>query len=900
MGSSTLARVKAYVIVTGLERSLAENIVRNFDLDRLDFLTEDEQSKGLQRLREDQADASIELADPGVEDLLPYLDIGDLVNLLNRHARDARNILPEHITAATKLISKFEALTIRKRVMHSVRPLEVDDFPKLMKLASEIRKAAPSLAWAPLAINLRRLSRESSLLDISIPSFWTEEAPIIHNLPAAEFDDTGFIGRTKERKELRKLIEADYRVITVVGGAGIGKTALSLRVCNDLLEDAKPIFERIVWVTLKTRYLTAEGVREVNEAIDSLGALIDSILKSLHVTTQATWDTVLSQLKASRILLVIDNLETLGEEARELALNIPTNSKVLFTSRVGLGEIEIRYPLERFAPKDALALFRSLVTIHNCSPLKPLSQETTNRYASILDYNPLLIKWFVLAVSKGADAGVLLSKESLAEPLSFFYDKVYEKLDKPTRQILSVLLASRRGLTRTQLQDLVAMQPVAFAQAIQDLVRTSMVQRASAPDGLVVFQISQLVYEYLSQKYPPDDPTVRMVRERIRAWQTEQEKSVVQTARYRYGPLSLHVDKADERIAAQHLVRALKAISVKDIETANAALVIAEQLTPTWWEVYRVKARLFEAQNKPIYEVEETFEHSIRLNDNDVSRYYYATYLMKQNEYERALEQIEKGAAHDEALPMTFRSLKGLTLMRMGRIPEAIIELEKVWANRSRSLPANVGLAQGTQLAEAHRRQAEEMLSLGNHREVIDSSVKAARTVAEAIRDYGHDRILVETAVNILGPIARHVDQVSIDGQTLREIAQKWDASAKFRKYAVEFGRTVRHFQKNPDLGKLFPSISSELLSLGFVKQYTGQQYMGKIHFVASQSLYGFINCNDLGSVHFARTSLVDQSMWPALKAGDGVVFEVVTPRQKDKRPHAVNLKPDTAPGSSK
>ena len=286
-GSSSVARTKCYIILSGLERSLAENIVRNFDLSTRTFLNGDEQSRALQRLREDQIDPNIELADLSTEDLLPYLDLGDLVNLLNRHCRYAKNALPEHITAATKLISNLEGITIRKRVMHPIRPLEVDDLPKLLKLASHIQKAAPSLTWDLLAINLRRLSRESGVVDVTIPPFWAEESPVIHNLPPAEFDDTGFIGRAKERKELRRLLESDHRVITIVGGAGIGKTALALRVCNDLLEDPKPIFDRVVWVTLKTRHLTPEGIKQINEAIDSLGALIDNILRSLKVTTQA-------------------------------------------------------------------------------------------------------------------------------------------------------------------------------------------------------------------------------------------------------------------------------------------------------------------------------------------------------------------------------------------------------------------------------------------------------------------------------------------------------------------------------------------------------------------------------------------------------------------------------------
>jgi LuxR family glucitol operon transcriptional activator len=889
VGSSSLARVKSYVILSGLERSLAENIVRNFDLDSPGFLNEDEQSRALQRLHEDQADPNVELADLGVEDLLTYLDLGDLLNLLNRHARQIRNVLPEHISAATELILKLEALTIRKRVMHPVRPLEVDDYPKLLKLASVIQKVAPSFAWDPLAINLRRLSKESSLLDVMIPPFWAVEAPVIHNLPPAEFDDTGFIGRTKERKELRRLVESDHRVVTIVGAAGIGKTALALRVCNDLIEDQKLIFERIVWVTLKTRHLTTEGIRQISETIDSLGALIDNILRLLKITTQANWDTVLNQLKNSRTLLVIDNLETLGEEVRELVLNIPQKSKVLFTSRVGLGEIEIRYELSSFAPKDAGAFFRSLVAIYNCSPFKSLSQEMVNRYASKLGYNPLLIKWFVLAVCKGTDPEVLLTKGGLDEPLSFFYDKIYETLHAPAKQILSILLASRRELTRAQLQDLTGMQYIPFLQAIQDLIRTSMVGRVSTPDGTMVFQISQLVYEYLSRNYPPNDALVKAIRERIKVWQVEQDKSAMQTARYRYGLFALHVDKADERIAAQHLLRALKAIRLKDLESASAALTTAEQITPTWWEVYRVKARFLEARNRPIYEVEEAFEQSIRMDDNDVNRYHYATYLINQNEYERALEQIEKGATHQAALSMTFKSLKGLTLMRMGKIPDAIVELQEVWTSRSKNLPLRIGLTQGTQLADAHCRQAEQMLSLGKHPEAIASCIQAAKIIDEAIQDYGYDRALVETAVNIVACITGRVDQAGIVQQALGEVTRRWDASAEFRRHVVGFHKTLEHFERNPELENFFPIISNELRSLGYVKRYTGT-----VHFVVHREGYGFINCSDLGRVHFNESSLVDQRVWPELKREDVVIFGVIVPKEKDRLPHAINLELDT------
>jgi len=326
--SSSEARIKCYVILQGLERSLADNLVRNYDLSTEDFLSDEERDKASKRYLEDQKDVSFPIDQLDTEDLLPYLDLGDLVSLLNRHIRSLRNAVPTDVEAATKVLQKKKALVIRKRVMHPIRPLEVDDLTNLLSLGNEIKKVAPSLEWAPLEISLRRIYRER-MIDVAIPPYWAEEEAVIHNLPPAEFDDTGFIGRIKERRELRRFLESDHRVITVVGEAGIGKTALSLRVCNDLLEEEKPLFERIVWVTLKTRQLTTEGVRQITDAVQSLGDLIDRILSFVKIEGMVGWDTVIDQLKASNTLLVIDNLETIGEEVRELLLCVPSGSKVL-------------------------------------------------------------------------------------------------------------------------------------------------------------------------------------------------------------------------------------------------------------------------------------------------------------------------------------------------------------------------------------------------------------------------------------------------------------------------------------------------------------------------------------------------------------------------------------------
>ncbi len=306
--TSSNARIQCYVILQGLERSLGDNLIRHYNLEDLNFLNKDEKTKALNRIQQDQSDFNISLADVDTEELLLYLDLGDLLSLLNRHLKNSKNIQHEHVKAATKIISEKGILSIRKRIMHPIRPLEVDDLTNLLSVANQLRKIAPSLSWDPLSINLRRQKREGATLDVTIPSYFVEESPVIHNLPPSEFDDTGFIGRTKERTYLKKLLMSDHRVITVVGPAGIGKTALSLRVCNDLLDESKPAFDRIIWVTMKTTQLTSEGIREIHNAIDSVSSLVDNILTFLNLSAISNWEDILEQLKNSKTLLVSCNI----------------------------------------------------------------------------------------------------------------------------------------------------------------------------------------------------------------------------------------------------------------------------------------------------------------------------------------------------------------------------------------------------------------------------------------------------------------------------------------------------------------------------------------------------------------------------------------------------------------
>ncbi len=818
----SMVRAKCYLIIQGLERSLAYNLVHNYDVDDPAFLVTEEQDRALNRLREDVDESGWGLEDVKTEDLLEYLDLGDLLNLLNRHRSSMPNIEQSEVRGATRIIENRHLPAIRKRVMHPVRPLEADDLSTLMSMAVNLQVQAPTLTWEPLIEGVRLAQSPEGNLDVKMPSFWSEEPTILHNLPAAEFDDTGFIGRRSERRQLRKLLESDHNVITVVGAGGIGKTALALRVCHDILDDPESTLERIVWVSLKTQYLTSDGIRTVINAVDTADALVDRLLSAINLpadpSTKPSWDRVVEQMRANRILLVIDNLETLGLEIRDLAVNIPRDSKLLLTSRIGLGEIELRYEMPDLSPKDAGMLLRNLGVAYSYPAISRLDKGLLKQYCERLHHNPLLIKWFVQAVGKGTRPEDVLSNEDLGQALRFCWENVYDRLSPLSVETISTLLAARRSLSQPQLQELLEASHISFVEALQELHQSNIVERSVESDGSAVYQIGSLVLDYLSRYHPPDDKVVMKTRDKLRHWQQEQDRSAVQQNTYRYARHAILIDSNDKRIAAPHLRNALNMMRSYDLANAHKSLERAQQLTPQWWEVHRIKAHVLEKGRRPIYEIEQAFEESISCEDTDVNRFHYAVYLMRIEEYERALEQIRRAGTHQAADDLALRSIKGLVLLRNGRIPEALEELEYVWNCEDAGVPMNMKRVHGTQFAGALHRRVEQLYNLGNTAVAEEVAHKGVSVANRTAVDCGWDFKLAEVGVELLSDVLGRPDVSNSPETRFMETASVWDSDVKFREACRKCKRVEFLFDRNEALRNAMPNCSLVVLNPGHAR----------------------------------------------------------------------------------
>ena len=197
------------------------------------------------------------------------------------------------------------------------------------EIAEALMLSPNSIKWytrqiyAKLGVNSRKQAiqraRELGLLDYeSIPVFRP------HNLPAAL---TPFVGRQNELEQVRQMLaDPVYRLLTLTGAGGVGKTRLALRVAAEL----------------QGRY--PQGVCLVELASFSDPDLLPQTLAAVFILRperdRPILTVLLDCLRHRDMLLVLDNCEHLVSACASLAnslLQACPDLHILATSREALG-----------------------------------------------------------------------------------------------------------------------------------------------------------------------------------------------------------------------------------------------------------------------------------------------------------------------------------------------------------------------------------------------------------------------------------------------------------------------------------------------------------------------------------------------------------------------------------
>lgn len=623
-------------------KNVLKKYVTPFQEDTGFFQDSELESKIIDRFKKDNPGVNYK---KNIDDVLDFVDFFDSFNILKKNEVFLPKITSEYLK---QIFGELSDLTpIRNRVMHT-RPLLGGDFSTVYDFVQKLKNNSP-IDWK-YAIETRELIENDPtyLLTLRLPTIANYEIPskVTHNLPVPDFDDTGFIGRTKDVDEIKKLIFSN-KVVSILGDGGIGKTALAVKVAYDLVDmgDKCP-FELIIWTSAKTTMLTSKGIEDIYTAITDYTGLISVISESLDKSiTINKFDAVIEYLELFKTLIIIDNLETIqSEEVRNFIREAQTKCNIVITSRIGLGELEYPRTLSGLTENECAKLIREIARIRNSDILMELPQSTLIDIASKLYYNPLALKWFVSTVETGiSPQEVLNNKDDL---LNFCLTNVYEKLTEGAISVLNSIRASRRKLSSAEILYLSDYETLDARKYLIELFKTTLISREivdATNIEEVYYYIPDFAKEYLSQKHPVDQAYVKKITSKSREL-TSGIQDIKKINNYNeFSINALACETPNQRIAAKLLSEALTFSRANNYIKAFQKVNEAKNVDPNYYEVYRVSA-FMKATNGDTLSAEDDYILGLEIApDNPRLLYFYAQFLLFHLEdTKKALECAEK------------------------------------------------------------------------------------------------------------------------------------------------------------------------------------------------------------------------------------------------------------------
>lgn len=480
---------------------------------------------------------------------------------------------------------------------------------------------------------------------------------------------------------LQKLVLSPHPVLNITGKGGIGKTALLVKVLYDILDSQNNPFNYIVWVSLKTNVLTSNGIKTIKNSIFDVSGIEKAIGNFFQKDEGNGFDEVLSEMKELPILLVIDNLETISDYSllRNFLGSIPYHSKVVITSRIGLGEYEERFPLDDLSDSDAVILLRKCYSIYQLSSLLSMRNETLLRTANSLYNSPLAIKWYASSVARGMDPNIFRSLDQKTNLLTFCFSNLFERLSEEELIVLYSLIFSSRKLLTSEISYISGFEDTQLVRnIIQNLFSSNLIERSHTEDTnqniVTQYTAARLTKDYVKSFNSIPKKIMENVHQRFHDLERKIESMQVSQNTYAYKLTSITLPNENYKIAALNLYNAILFSRKRDWTTSKIYIEKAKNLSPDFIECYTVAAYIFRKEGN-ILAAKEEYEKALELDPNSSKVHFFYSQLERSHlNYEKAFLHLEKAIENaregDDTTPLLQEKMFLLNLM--GKSEESI------------------------------------------------------------------------------------------------------------------------------------------------------------------------------------------------------------------------------------
>jgi tetratricopeptide (TPR) repeat protein len=337
----------------------------------------------------------------------------------------------------------------------------------------------------------------------------TPRTSIPHNLPSLQ----PFFGREEELRKIAEALDPELRTwgALIDGPGGMGKTSLAIRAAYD----ASPKdFEKIVYVSLKSRELDDDGVRDLSGfLISGLAELLNELARELrqaHIARAPEEQRprlLLEALRDTRTLLVLDNLESLVRTERDILFTfvarLPPGCKAILTGRGRIGSGGQELILQKLGEEAALA---TLAKLAESNPTLALTTEAER----LLLYHetrgtPLLLRWTAGQIGRGScltlsDAiAYLRSSPAGNDPLEFILGDLVKNLDAHEINVLCAFTYFTLPAKAEHIAEIAGCPQADGDRALRSLINRSLVIPIEEQK---TFTLVPLVIDFLRKERP--------------------------------------------------------------------------------------------------------------------------------------------------------------------------------------------------------------------------------------------------------------------------------------------------------------------------------------------------------------------------------------------------------------
>jgi tetratricopeptide (TPR) repeat protein len=733
-----------------IEVALGNFVLNNGDIASLNL-------DSLENIHQREVDKGRIFNRKSIKDVVEATYLDELFGFALDIARDSSLI--DSINYLYSLFHHLDIYEIRNAISHPNRPFWDCYWYRVAAIASDPVNEILGLSEVKIALE----SAEKGVIT-DPPEDWVSKViwQIPNNLPE-QFDHglTGLIGRSRELQELKKYISNPrINTIALVAPGGAGKTALALDLLNTVVSTPgfSSSLDSVVFITMKTEKLTSDGVVSL-DSIETMDELRNNILESINKIydeSYLSFDEAKEAMENEKVLLCIDNLETLLREKQdsfeELNYQLPPLWQVLVTSRIVISNATI-LSLDALKENSAIHLARTYLSKRGGGTLDDKSYVQLTKGCF---YNPLAIRLTIDLIVTGRDipSSLNVANKEIAE---FSYNNLIGALSNDAVEILETIFVEDSS-TRLSLCELLNKSIDEISSAVGELSKTSLISRILSEEG-ESYKLSDSVRDLLLVS--PRNIEIRSrVQDLIHKRRSLSNEIDIQQNKKELPEWHSDYIPSETNHNLKILITSVNNGIKKSRRDTDIAVGLFRKLKESKFIYegnglyHRGFGRILESL-KDYNSAEEQYKLAIKSDEENPSSYYLLARLHHStNKFNESKELYEKlismGWASDDTNVVSFgKSIYSgyfLALLYSGKYDEVFEETKK-WKDAG---PYRSTL--GTYRASAWKRKMEGMVD-NNPRETIDALLRASRILSDVFRSEGYSRTANRQAIKIFEEI---------------------------------------------------------------------------------------------------------------------------------------------------